>query len=129
MVNQLKEKPKEKAPKKEKKEKQNPISRSVGDVIKGDFLTKDSMVQSLPFFLFLAFLTLCYIGNGYYAEDTVRELNKVSGELKELRSEYISTKSELMFRSKQSEVAKALEVTGVKESVTPPKKIVLAKNK
>ena len=44
-------------------------------------------------------------------------------QLKELRSEYISTKSDLMFASKQSQVAKATEALGLKESIVPPFKI------
>ena len=55
--------------------------------------------------------------------DFVREVNRLSNQLKELRSEYISTKSELMFTSKQSEVAKAVEFMGLKEPVVPPMKI------
>ena len=64
------------------------------------------------------------MANGYYAEQTVRKINKVTNELKELKSEYITSKSELMFISKQSEVAKLSVKLGIKESVTPPKKIV-----
>jgi hypothetical protein len=50
-------------------------------------------------------------------------VNKVSNQLKELRSEYISTKSELMFASKQSEVAKSALELGLSEPVVPPIKI------
>ena len=73
--------------------------------------------------LFLAFIAILYIANGYQADDKIREVNKITNELKELRSEYISTKSDLMFVSKQSEVAKAAEPMGIKEPVVPPMKI------
>jgi hypothetical protein len=43
--------------------------------------------------------------------------------MKELRSEFISTKSDLMFVSRQSEVAKAAEKLGLKEPIAPPIKI------
>ena len=46
----------------------------------------------IPFILFLALIAILYIANGYYADDKIREVNKVSNQLKELRSEYISTK-------------------------------------
>lgn len=74
----------------------------------------------MPFVLFLACIALFYIANGYYADDKIREVNKLSNNLKELRTEYIFTKSELMFASKQSEVAKAAEKLGLKEPVVPP---------
>ena len=104
------------------------VVRSLLDVVNGNFLTSDSMVSLLPFILFLTLVALIYIANGYYAENKVRAINKMTTELKELRSEYITTKSELMFRSKQSEVARSLESYGIKESVVPPKKIVVIEN-
>lgn len=125
-MNKFKEKPKEKKAKEVNKTTSG-VFKLLGDIVTGNILIRESAVKSIPFFLFLSFLAIVYISNGYYAEDTVRALNNVNNELKELRSEYISTKSELMFRSKQSEVARALEPYGIKESVTPPKKIVVSK--
>ncbi|HET6245579.1 MAG: hypothetical protein H0V01_03340 [Bacteroidetes bacterium] len=121
-MNKLKEE------KKIKHKKQGKISRSLLDVVNGNFLTSESVVGLLPFILFLTMVALIYIGNGYFAENKVRAINNMTNELKELRSEYITTKSELMFRSKQSEVANSLEKYGIRESIVPPKKIVVAKN-
>lgn len=125
-MNKFKEKPKEKKAKDTNKATSE-VFKLLGDIVTGNILTRESVVKTVPYFLFLSFLAIVYISNGYYAEDTVRALNNVNNELKELSSEYISTKSELMFRSKQSEVARALEPYGIKESVTPPKKIVVSK--
>jgi hypothetical protein len=44
----------------------------------------------------------------------------VNRELKELQYEYKTLKSEVMFRSKQSELAKTVEPIGLKELVAPP---------
>lgn len=125
-MNKFKEKPKENKAKDTNKAKSG-VFKLLSDIVTGNILTRESVVKSVPYFLFLSFLAIVYISNGYYAEDTVRALNNVNNELKELSSEYISTKSELMFRSKQSEVARALEPYGIKESVTPPKKIIVSK--
>jgi cell division protein FtsL len=78
------------------------------------------IVKNIPFFLFLAVLAVIYIYNGHYADKTVRNINKVSRELKELQYEYKTLKSEVMFRSKQSELAKAVEPLGLKELTRPP---------
>lgn len=78
------------------------------------------IVKNIPFFLFLAVLAVIYIYNGHYADKTVRNINKVSRELKELQYEYKTLKSEVMFRSKQSELAKAVEPLGLKELMTTP---------
>lgn len=128
-MNKLKEKQEEKKGKEKNSKPATGVLKLLNDIITGNILTRESVIKSVPYFLFLSFLAIVYISNGYYAEDTVRALNNINNELKELSSEYISTKSELMFRSKQSEVARALEPYGIKESVIPPKKIVVVGKK
>jgi hypothetical protein len=82
------------------------------------------IVKNIPYFLFLAVLAVIYIYNGHNADKTVRQMTRVNRELKELQYEYKTMKSEVMFRSKQSELAKAVEPFGLKELMSPP--IVLA---
>src|SRR5580700_4762846 len=78
------------------------------------------IIKNIPFFLFLAILAVIYIYNGHYADKIVRNISRTSNELKELQYEYKTLKSEVMFRSKQSELAKAVEPFGLKELTTPP---------
>ncbi|MEO6302918.1 MAG: FtsL-like putative cell division protein [Bacteroidia bacterium] len=106
-----------------KPRKKGVLGKGLSAVFSGTFLTNDKTLKHIPFVSFLAFIAILYIANGYYADDKIREVNKISNQLKELRSEYISTKSDLMFASKQSEVAKAADKLGLKEPVVPPIKI------
>lgn len=104
------------------------IPKPIGAVLAvfgGSFLTREYFLNQIPYVLFWAFLAMLYIANGYYAEHTVKEINQTSNQLKELRSEYITTKSDLMHLSKQSEVARISEKYNLKESTTPPKKMVV----
>jgi cell division protein FtsL len=78
------------------------------------------IVKNIPFFLFLALLAVIYIYNGHYADKIVRNISKTNTELKELQYEYKTLKSEVMFRSKQSELAKAVVPFGLKELTMPP---------
>lgn len=105
------------------------IKRGVIDFLSGNFLAGENVVRNLPFMFFLALLALLYIANGYVAEGSVRDINKLSNEMKELRSEYITTQSELMYTTKQSELIKILnhKEMGLIESFEPPKKIVITK--
>lgn len=103
--------------------KKGVLAKGLSSVFSGTFLSNERNVKHLPFILFLALMAIFYIANGYYADDKIREANKISNQLKELRSEYISTTSDLMFASKQSEVAKSAEALGLKEPVVPPVKI------
>ena len=82
------------------------------------------IVKNIPFFLFLSVLAIIYIYNGHYADNTVRNINNVNRELKELQYEYKTLKSDVMFRSKQSELAKAVQPLGLKELTVPPAVLV-----
>jgi hypothetical protein len=64
-----------------------------------------------------------FIYNSHYAEKTIRATNKLQYELKDLRSEYITVLSEIMSESRQSELLKKLELSGIKELKNPPSKI------
>lgn len=125
MTNKFKEQPNFEEPKKPVKE--NKVIRSVANVVSGSFLSKETTIKNLPFIFFLSFLAVCYIANGYYADDQVRRVNKLTNEIKELRTQYIVVKDSLVVKSKQTEVAKALtkQASGIKESVVPPKKILV----
>ena len=83
-------------------------------------LNYQSIVKQVPFFLFLALLAVIYIYNGHYADKTIRNINQTAKEVKELQYEYKTVKSEVMFRSKQSELAKAVEPLGLKELTIAP---------
>lgn len=83
-------------------------------------LNYQSIVRQVPFFLFLAVLAVFYIYNGHYADKTIRNINRTAKEVKELQYEYKTVKSEVMFRSKQSELVRAVEPLGLKEMTTSP---------
>ena len=78
------------------------------------------IMRNISYFLFLAALAVIYIYNGHYADKIVRDINRTNKELKELQYEYKTLKSEVMFRSKQSELARAVEPFGLKELTQPP---------
>lgn len=78
------------------------------------------IMRNIGFFLFLAALAVVYIYNGHYADKISRDITRTDKEVKELQYEYKTLKSEVMFRSKQSELAKAVEPFGLKELVKPP---------
>ena len=89
------------------------------------YLKAQAVGKNLPFVLYCSVLTLLYIANAHMVEKRIRSINKLENELKDLRAEYITLKSELMYLSKQSEVAKRVEVAGLKELRSAPKKIYI----
>jgi Bacteriodetes cell division protein (FtsL-like) len=78
------------------------------------------IMRNIGFFLFLAALAVLYIYNGHYADNISRDITRTDKEVKELQYEYKTLKSEVMFRSKQSELARAVAPFGLKELTLPP---------
>lgn len=78
------------------------------------------VVKNIPFFLFLALLAVLYIYNGHHADKLTRKISTTEKHIKELEYEYKTIKSEVIFRSKASELVKAVEPLGLKELTTPP---------
>ena len=79
--------------------------------------------QHLPKIAFCFFLSLLYIGVSHQSNRTIQKLNKAKLLLEDLRVNYTTQKAELMYNSKQSEVAKMVEPYGIKESEIPPQKV------
>ena len=106
----------------EQRQKEEPVVKDGSPVQTGwkRWLNYQSVVRQVPFFLFLTLLAVIYIYNGHYADKTTRNINRTTREVRELQYEYKTVKGEVMFRSKQSELVKAVEPLGLKELVSSP---------
>lgn len=85
-------------------------------------------LNNLPLLLFVAILGIIHVANNHMVEYKVREINTLEREIKEMRWHYMTSKSQLMFQSKQSEVAKMVEEFGLQELKSPPFKIEVEKD-
>lgn len=84
------------------------------------FVNQVWLVKNVPFFLYLAVLAILYIYNVHHAERTIKDINKTTSDLKNQQYEFKMVKSEWMFMTKQSEVVKAVEASGIKKVLEPP---------
>ena len=78
------------------------------------------VVRNIPFFLFLTALAVLYIYNGHYTDKLILKISTTEKKIKELEYEYKTIKSDVIFRSKASELIKAVEPLGLKELTSPP---------
>ncbi len=94
-------------------------------IIDGSLLTIRSVSKQIPYILFLVFMAIIYIANRNHAEKVIRQLTSLRTQVKDLRSEQITTASELMNLSRPSKVEKLIEERGLElsESKVPPYKI------
>jgi hypothetical protein len=102
------------------------ISRGIRGFLGGEMIQSGTF-KFFPYLVFVAVLAFIYIANNYYAEDKIRLINQHRRDLKQIRYEYITTKSELTSLTKQSQIAKKLGDKGIKESTDPIKTIPLKK--
>jgi len=105
-----------------KDKKKKHASTRIGELLSiQNYVSSEAVLRNFPFLLFLVGLTMLYIGNIHFAERTVRSIYHTEKQFKEMKWEYMSTKAELMYKSKQSQVAKMVEPLGLKELTSPPK--------
>jgi hypothetical protein len=106
----------------EEKEK----SLSLRDLVDGNILTRKAVLKQSRFILLLVLIAFMSIANRNHAEKKVIELNHLQSEVKELRARWISTSSELVRISRQSEVRQLVNSydLGLEENLDPPKKLI-----
>ncbi len=126
-MNKVKKIAPEKKAKAPKAKGRRTFSRGLVNVLNGTFLTREKVLANMPFLLFVAGLMLFYIGYGYWTERTVRDLDRNSSELKEMRSEYITIRSHLEKAERQSQVADDIGDMGLRESREPPLRLMVDK--
>jgi len=86
-------------------------------------INAEAATKALPFVLFVALLGMIYIANRHLAERNIRDIDKITKEVKELSWDFKTTKADLAFKSTLTEVAKRADTLGIKESLQPPQKI------
>lgn len=101
-------------------EEKSKFKASLKKVVRYDWITKN-----IGYFLFLALLTVLYIANGHMADKAIRDISRLTREIKELQFEYKTLKSELMYQTRESELVKAVEPSGLSISEVPPVHIKL----
>ncbi len=106
----------------EEKEK----SLSFRDLLDGNVLTRKAVLKQTRFILLLVLIAFLSIANRNHAEKTVIHLNRLQSDVKELRARSISTSSELVQISRQSEVKQLVNryELGLEENLEPPKKLI-----
>ncbi len=110
-------------------EKRQRIQQLLGLLDLREWMQYDRFVLRMPFLVFCTFLAIFYIWNRHTFERKVRELDRVSRELTEMRWYYDTAKDELARSSRQSRVADRVAARGIVELTEPPMIIREKKNK
>ena len=103
------------------------MKSGVFDILKARFLINDDAFKNWRFIVFLILLAIIMIANTQRYEQKVFEIAKLTNETKELRSEFIDRRSELMKLKLESNVTNEMEKKEIYPSTVPPVKIEVVK--
>ncbi len=95
------------------------------NIVKGKFLVSDDAFRNWRFIIFLSLLALVMIGSSHSADRKVHEIARLNNEVKELKSEYVDVRMQLMQSKMESKIIRAMERRGLFPSETPPRKVVI----
>jgi Bacteriodetes cell division protein (FtsL-like) len=98
-------------------------------ILKARFLINEdaTATKNWRFIVFLIFLAIIMIGNTQRFEQKVMRIIDLTNQVKELRSEFVNSRSELMKLKMESTITTEMEATGIAPAQVPPVKIKVDK--
>lgn len=96
-------------------------------LLKAKYLVDQGSMRNWRFIVFLIMVSILMIANSHNYEQKIFRISALETEVKELRSEFVDRRSELMELKMESTVSKKMEERGVLPSSVPPKKIKVVK--
>jgi hypothetical protein len=114
---------------KEEKTKKVSTGALLRDLMSGSTITDKIILKNLGYILMLTLIGAIYIANRFHAEKLTRETTRLQKEVKDLRSESLSTSADLMYASKQSEVFRLVKDRdlNLEELREPPYELIVDK--
>lgn len=113
----------------ENTKKQVTTGAFVKELLSGTMVSEKLILKNLGYISLVTLLLAVYIANRFHAEKITRETTRVIREVKDLKSESLSTSADLMYVSRQSEVYRLVRERGLnlEEQKNPPYKLLVSK--
>jgi|SRR5690554_900547 len=128
--NFISEKQKEATLKKQKERRERNSSKqsqSVMQIMNGDFLTKDFVMNNMNYIFFVIFLMILIVSKGYYVHQLANDIAREEVEVGDVTADYVETKAKLEEMTQRSQMVERLEPLGLKETINPTKVIRVEK--
>ena len=103
------------------------MKKGVYGILKARFLLDEDAIKNWRFIVFIILIAIVMIANTQSYEQKVFRIAELTNEVKELRSEFVDRRSELMKLKMESTVAQKMEARQLKPSTVPPVKIKVKK--
>lgn len=96
-------------------------------ILNGDFLTREFVLNNLNFIFFIIFLLLLVVGKGYYGKQLSDDINATQQEVDQNAAEYIESKAKLETITRRYKLVEKLEKRELKETQNATKVIRVKK--
>ncbi len=98
------------------------LSQYINWILSGNILSKAEVRKQYPYIAFMALLTFIYITNIFNNQKLYRRQDRLTTQVKELRSKSLTLSSIRMSSTRQSAILKELRERGIplRESLSPP---------
>jgi len=93
------------------------------NILKAQFLINENAVKNWRFIVFVILLAIIMIANTHHYEKKIFKIVELTNSVKELRSEFVDRRSELMKLKMESTIATKMEKVQIYPSAVPPVKI------
>lgn len=105
------------------------MKNGVYSILKARFLINEeaNAAKNWRFIVFLILLAIFMIANNNNVDQKVFKIIELTGEVKELRSEFVDRRSELMKLKMESTVTLKMVELGIKPASIPPVKVIVKK--
>ena len=103
------------------------MKNGVYSLLKARFLINDDAVKNWRFIVFIILLAIIMIANTQRFEQKVFRIAELTNQVKELRSEFVDRRSELMKLKMESTVSQKMIEKEIFPSTVPPIKIKVKK--
>jgi hypothetical protein len=103
------------------------MKNGIYGILKARFLIEDDSIKNWRFIVFLIVLAIIMIANTQRFEQKIFKIAELSNQVKELRSEFVDRRSELMKLKMESTVSEKMAEKQIFPSTVPPTKIKVKK--
>lgn len=99
------------------------VKKNIYGVLRGSFLTDEKASKNWKILVFVVLLLLIMISSSHRADEKVLLISELNKEKRELRAEYVDTKTALAKMKLESTVRKRVKHKGLAPAKIPPQKI------
>jgi ABC-type transport system involved in cytochrome bd biosynthesis fused ATPase/permease subunit len=98
-------------------------SSAFAQILNGDFLTREFVLNNLNYIFFIMLLLLVLISKGYYGKQVNKDIDNAQRNLDQHAAEYIEAKARLELVTRRYRMAERLESRELKETKNATKVI------